>query len=505
MALPPESTLLNGIKRMTCPVVITRHGGLDGVAIQKEEYRTLLNNLGIHLHVVAGREDSPFDPSLRSGQVCTLVPELDFFHPHSLLLYKNAFKNGPERGGIESISRSEWEALFLYHKTRIKEHVDRVLANVTGNTPVIVYNLLSLRHFHPAAAVAVKELVEKYPKRVFLSHSADPDAERPERISRLKDHVRQRISADSSDRPYSGGPYHRRNLYHIVLNPTQRENFIHAYGIPENHVFEIPDFSEFPFEDKKRGKEPSSEYIDFLFQNCVRFQSGAYYYERQSIQKEAIFFLSPVRPVARKRLKEAMLLAWLYGVHRKKAVAFIVTHPDIDDRPYFLETVRFADELRLPYIHLGRFFKKKDLKKMYADLASLRTIGVVGSSAGGWENALNEMAGARIPFFMNKRLNSYGPISEKIGIQTFGVDFDALEKRIHGHSRMESQIPHGVEDDGLASLFEWIDIALNETTRKQIVDDNYRQASQHLSSHAMAVRLWRLIWMLYAKHTLTMV
>jgi simple sugar transport system ATP-binding protein len=70
------------------------------------------------------------------------------------------------------------------------------------------------------------ELIEKYPERAFLSHAADPDAERPEKISRIKNFVLEYISADKPSKPYSGGPYIKENIYHIVLNPKQKENFL---------------------------------------------------------------------------------------------------------------------------------------------------------------------------------------------------------------------------------------------------------------------------------------
>ncbi len=502
MALVPDPTLLTGIRRMTCPVIIVRHGGLDGVALQKEEYRALLNTLGIHLHVVCGREDSRFGSATKEGQLCSIVPELDLFHPDTRRLYGNAFKSGPEKEKVKPLSRAQWGSLFLLHKERIRNKIERILRNVPGNTPVFIYNILSLRHLHPAAALAVKELVEKYPRRGFLSHSADPDAERPDRIASLKGYVLERISAHAPDRPYSGGPYHLDNLYHIVLNPTQRKNFIHRWGLPRDHVIELPDFLEFPDEKAEVRQRPSPGFFELLARNCVCPRGRTYGYQRKDLGKETLFFLSPVRPVARKRLKEAMVVARQYGAYRKAAVAFVVTHPDMDDRRYFLETVRFADALGLTYIHLGRTFSTGNLNEIYADLAALKTVGVVASNAGGWENALNEMATWCIPFFMNKRLNSFAPMTRRIGIRTYGMDFDFLETLVKRHPEQEALLERLPDEGMLRPLFQWIDAALDPSSRRLLVEHNFRQAYRHLSSRATAIKLWRLVWSIHARHTL---
>ncbi len=502
MAIPDTAPFRRGFKRLTCPVIITRHGGLDGVALQKEEYHKLLNDLGIYIHVVTGREETCFGPISPHGQLRTVIPRLDLSHPDSRRLYAGAFRHGPETQEAEALSEADWLALFRHHKGRIREAVDRVLQKIPDNTPVFVYNLLSLRHLHPAAAVALRELVEKYPGRAFVSHSADPDSERPGQVSRLREFVRSLISARSPREPYSGGPYHYPNLFHIVLNPTQRETFVETFAVPPDHVFEIPDFLEFKAPEADFAAAPAPDFLDYLSRHAVKpFEDDCVYFT-MPVKKDTVIFLSPVRPVARKLLKEAMVAAHHYGLSRGREICFVVTHPDIDDRRYFLETVRFADRLGLHYLHLGRAFGRDMLATVYASMAALDCVGVVASSAGGWENALNEMAAAGIPFFMNRRLNSYRPLTESIGIRCYGMAFDLLERVISGWTDRElaqrplSHVPQ------IAALFAWIDAALSTATRQTLVAHNYRRAYQYLSSHATALKLWNLVWETYARMSL---
>lgn len=502
MTSPGSEPFRRGFKRLTCPVLITRHGGLDGVALQKEEYHKLLNDLGIYIHVVTGREETRFGPISPHGQLRTVIARLDLAHPDSRRLYANAFCHGPETDGAEVLTDKQWMALFDDHRRHIRAGVEKVLQNIPDNTPVFVYNLLSLRHLHPAAAVAIKELIGEYPLRAFLSHSADPDSERPGQISRLKGFVRTLISANSPLGPYSGGPYQYPNLFHIVLNPTQREAFTETFAVPVDHVFEIPDFLEFKTREANLTGTPEPGFMAYLSRHAVTPIENSYGYTTVPVKKDAVIFLSPVRPVARKQLKEAMVAAHQYGLSRDRSVCFVVTHPDIDDPRYFLETVRFASRLGVHYLHLGNDFAVDTLTYVYTNMAALDCVGVVASSAGGWENALNEMANAGIPFFMNRRLNSFRPLTEHIGIRCHGMDFEVLEKVLTGWTDRElAQRPlwHAPQ---VAALFEWIDDVLSPARRSSLIRHNYRRAFRHLSSQATALKLWRLVWEIYARMSL---
>lgn len=489
-------------KELTCPVIIMRHGGLDGVALQKEEYLTLLNELDMDMHVITGREETEYGLIPSEGQARTVVERLDFYHPDSQLLFANQFTHGPETEGIKKIGKEEWLSLFHMHKDKIRDAIEKVLVSIPDNTPVLVYNLVSLRHAQPAAAVAIRELMEKYPNRGFLSHAADPDAERPEKIERIKDFALQVISANKPSEPYSGGPYFLNNLYHIVLNPTQKANFLYKYGIPEKHVYEIPDFLDFESREAVIADAPEPDFLSYLSRNCVQARGDTYTYRTADLDAQTVFFLSPVRPVYRKRLREAMLVAHVYGKTRNRRVAFVVTHPNTDDKHYFMESVKFANALDLTYIHLGEDFTLDRLDYVYTNMAPMQTVGVVASSAGGWENALNEMAHKCIPFFMSTGLNSFKPLTEQIKIHTFGTNFRFLEELI------EYRPVHDFKDGdlsgipGFRDLFAWIDDALDSDSRKSLVVHNYNRAYKYLSHHATVLRLWEAILTIYARHGL---
>jgi len=481
-------------------MVIARSGGLDGVALQAREYRYLLNSVGITVRMVTGRAETQYSAPDPIGQKEITLPNLSLYHHVSRLVYANQFRVGSEKEGIDEIGREKWFELFHAQKEAIKSGLSRVLRSAPPSSPVFVFNLLALRHRHPAAAAAVVQLLDECPDRGFISHAADPDAERPEKIERLKDFVLPVISASSKDQPYSGGPIHRNNLYHIVLNPTQKENFIEKYGVAADHVFEIPDFIEFKFDQPAIRRAPSLVFLDYLSDCCLRSRGESYGYKRQIVNRGTTFFLSPVRPVARKRLRESMLLAQQYGKSRRRRIAFVVTHPNKDDVDYFMACLRFADGLRLPYYHLGQSFSFETLENVYENFAALATVGVVASSAGGWENALNEMARYAIPFYMNRNLNSFRPLTKTIGMRTHGTDFsqfsDLVEERSPADLRREDLTSH----PEVAAAFRWIDEALAPDKRRRLIRHNYRRALAYLSHEATAPRLMKVLEYIRERH-----
>jgi len=489
-------------KRLVLPIIILRHGGLDGVAMQNSEYRKMLEALDMQTHIVSGRKETEYEDPCNDSSLYTIIPELDFYHPDSLLLFGNEFTDGPETKAIRKIGREEWRKLFRHHKNAIRDQIDSVLQAISGNVPVIVFNLLALRHAQPAAAAAIKELIDRYPNRGFISHAADPDAERPEKIARIKKDVLKMISAFGPDIPYSGGPYILDNLYHVVLNPRQRENFIQTYKIPETHVFEIPDFLTFTKEAVNISRKPEEGFLEYLSDKCVYADGKQLIYCNKPAYPEMLFFLSPVRPVERKKLKEAMLMAYYYGKTRGKPVAFVVTHPNIDDTAYFLETVKFANALCIQYIHLGETFTIRQLENTYDNFAAINTIGVVASSAGGWENALNEMAYAGIPFFMNSILNSYKPITEKIGMRTFGMDFSGLHTLINTTPVIRLEDYNYSEMNRVKDLMTWIDEMQDKQDRTRLVVHNFAMAYEHLSQKSTALRFMEVILKIYDRHGL---
>ncbi len=489
-------------EHLTYPVIIMRTGGLDGVALQAREYRHLLNKLDINVHVITGRCRTKFAPANPIGHQQTVVSRLDFHYHDSMLLFANQFTRGPETMGIEKISDAHWLELFEYHKEKIFQRIDKILNSISHNTPVLIYNLVSLRHAQAAAAVALLEIMRKHSNRAFISHSADPDAERPEKIDRIKDFVLERISANPAGEEYSGGPYNLANLYHIVLNPTQHRSFLKKYKIHRDHIFEIPDFLDFPSSEPLIRLAPRKIFVKYLTDRKLKSCKNSYKYVKGQVDKNTLIFVSPVRPVYRKRLKEAMLLAQEYAYSRGKEAIFIVTHPNNDDKQYFAKTIQFAEKINLPYYHLGKNFSLETLDLVYENLASFSSVGIIASSAGGWENALNEMARFCIPFCMDSKLNSFKPLTKEIGIKTHGMDFSLITPAVEKVKADSYEPGQSASLPFMRDAFNWIDKMFAPAKRRKLVEHNFHKAYDYLSHDATLPKLVKSIEHVYMRHNL---
>ncbi len=233
---------------------------------------------------------------------------------------------------------------------------------------------------------------------------------------------------------------------------------------------------------------------------CIKLHKKSYKYTNRPVDKDTLYFLSPVRPVYRKRLKEAMLIAKKYGNEHDRDVVFVVTHPNKDDKNYFMEMIKFAHDINLPFYHLGKSFSLDTLDAVYENLSALNTIGVVASSAGGWENALNEMARACIPFFMDRALNSYKPLTEEIKIKTLGTSFAPYTELISATNQENINSIDISKIDETEKIFTWLGKMLQTEHRDKIVEHNYRKAFDYLSHKATLARLVKGINYIYERH-----
>ena len=238
-----EVTLLKNLNYDSVYWVLARIGGFDGVSLQTIESLKLLNGLGLNVDVISGEEETYYGSVDFNDNGFTLLDRLSFKHKDSKYLYNNSFERSIEK-------REIWEKRFHKHKEKIRKALEKRI-NEKPEAPVIIHNMLSLRPLHPAAAVAMKDIIEKYPERYFVNFAPDSDWERPIRMERIRHYVRE-IIASSPGLKDGTGPYNYKNLYHIVLNPVQSQNFHETYKVPKNRTYEIPDFLEFKSETLKK-------------------------------------------------------------------------------------------------------------------------------------------------------------------------------------------------------------------------------------------------------------
>jgi hypothetical protein len=154
----------------------------------------------------------------------------------------------------------------------------------------------------------------------------------------------------------------------------------------------------------------------------------------------------------------------------------------------------------LPYHHLGEDFSLETLDLVYENLAAFSSVGIIASAAGGWENALNEMARFCIPFCMDSKLNSFKPLTKEIGIKTHGMDFSQLTPLVEKIKKGKYKPGQFVSEPFMIDAFKWINKMFDPPKRKKVVEHNYRKAYDYLSHDATLPKLIKSIEHVYARH-----
>jgi len=484
--------------------VIGRIGGFDGVSIQAFEFMKLLNKLDIKFNIVTGLEETEFGDINYSENKSFLVEGLNFKHENSKFLYRNSFISK------EDGSSDKWFEVFEKHKSEISDGVDKVLSE-DEEAPVFIHNLLSLRHLHPAAASAIMELIEKYPKRKFISFAPDSDWERSLTVKKIREDVKEFLYPGLDD---FSSPFVHGNVYHLVLNNYQREVFNKVYKIPFEKIFTIPDFLEFKSSEIDLSHPYKKDFLDYLGKNSAYLKDNEIQYRKRKVDEDTVFFLCPVRPVQRKKLRAAIFLAHQFNLKEKKDVSVILTHPNEDivlihpkeenNQDYLKECIEFANNLRINLIFLGDSLKlskqegAKDvwtLDDVYENMASLNSLGMITSSSGGWENAINELLKTGIPILVNPELKSYAQIKDNMHIDVLGLPLKMCYKLIKDFD-VKILADFDVKDILEISKFvSWVKKYgfANADDRINLVKHNYKQAYINLSSESSKKQVLKLL------------
>jgi len=459
-------------------------GGFDGVSLLAFEYLKLLNKLGLKVNIITGDKEEEYGYRDYHGNKVFLINRLSFKHPNSQYLFNNCFVRSNE-------NMDTWMVAFNKHKEEIKKSLEKKILK-KEDAPIIVHNMLSLRYLHPAAAIAVKELIEKYSNRYFVNFAPDSDWERVERLEHVKDEVKETISCGSGLKNGTG-PYNYKNLFHIVLNPVQRKVFHETYKVPKDHIFEIPDFLEFKSQKLNILDSPKQGFLDHLSKNCMLFDNGKIKSRKKELGPDMVYFLCPVRPVKRKKIRTSIFLAHQFSLKAKKNVSVILTHPNVDEKEfwnYFVDCIKFANALDVNLIFLGdslKLVKEKEgqwtLDDIYRNMAALNTIGMITSYKGGWENAINELLYAGIPVFMNPKLNSYKPITEKMKLKVLAKSLDPCDKIIQKHKVEELKDLDATDVPEINDFVSWVEDYYDSKSEKrtELINYNYDQAYKNIS------------------------
>lgn len=404
---------------------VARIGGWDGIALQAEHWLDLLLELGYEIKLVTGEvetEPGPLDKHPFSEVDVQVVDDLSLVHQREL--YDLSFK--------KRYNRDSWVDKFIKDKDAIKN----VFSEQIKDVEVIMLHNFSIKHLIPSAWAAMYELMLEYPNKKFISIAADSPFERSyimEKFSKevlmiLKDpsfwykknadEIKAKLGENEKNRYVAlPGPDRSENLKYIILNTNQKKVFHNIYGIPDEDLIAIPDIGG--FEENHVKRRPRKKDFESFFEYLARNQLSKNGDKLSKLDESCIYFVSPVRPIRRKKLIEVAYAARLFQefLHRKRRnnrVVLVITHPNRDEKPYFTEVRRYTKRIGLPFIFLGEeiTLRKSDGKvytynEVMNFLSFTKSICIVGSKFGGWENGILEASEHKMPVCVNPLLPSF--------------------------------------------------------------------------------------------------
>jgi hypothetical protein len=477
---------------------VARIGGWDGIALQATHWLTLLESLGYDLLLVTGEIDTSAGPLRKSPyDDLTIVVEPYLSIEHQGILVEKAHK--------DRYQRDSWLTQFLESKKILKKDFQK---HIEDADLVFMHNF-SIKHLIPSAWAAMYEVIEDNPNKRFINIGADSPFERGEFMSRMHEEftailknpsVWSHHKIESVEKNLDlaitkkdlvlPGPDNQANLDYVVLNNKQSNSFSEVYGIDSSRVHVIPDME--PFDDESTEKIHCGDHCSNFFEFIRDHQVAS---SLKTITKNTNFIISPVRTVDRKKLLEVIVLTAIFRKKHKDTI-LVLTHPNLDGRSYYRELVDFAQDLSVPLAYLGDSLmlraSGRDDEYIYEDvmkyLSHFKSVSVVASEFGGWENGILEATQYSIPVCMNKLLPSYVDM-ESMGYKYIGIPVSALSEMV------ESGIPSDVVNNvDIRHMLENLELCLcDDKFRSEMVESNLQVGVREQSLLAACIKVKRIL------------
>lgn len=468
---------------------ITRIGGWDGIALQAAEYIDVLLSMGHEIILVIGEIDtSPGELTRPFDKIdIKVIPELSL--EYQKYLYNTSFK--------QQYSRKLWIARFIKDKRILKNKFKKYVSNAD----LVMLHNFSIKHLIPSAWGAMYELIKESKKKRFISLAADSPFERSYLMEKFHPDVLKILSRASRwykkdydtiskrlDKSLSfalPGPEYLKNLHYIVLNSYQKKIFHNIYGIPDEKLKVIHDITKF---------EKKSEPFDKTF---LRYLENNTEVNNTSFTKDDIFFISPVRPVKRKKLREIAYIAKLFKHYLKDKeissnVVVVVTHPDKDDNEYFKKFKSYSQELGVTFVYLGKDIRLRGrgftYEKVMRQFSKLNSICIVASALGGWENGILEATEYCIPVCVNPLLPSFQDM------MALGYQYLAAPISIFSDLKNIKFDKDYLKFPSINQFFEkMFSLILDRKKRQKHITQNYKVGLKKQSKHAAFEKIEKLL------------
>lgn len=421
---------------MRIGIIITRIGGLDGVALETEKWIEVLRRMGHEIFVVSGLfEKRKINPANEK-----LIPELSLFSPESYQGQKKAYFD-PDSNPDEII-----EHYHLYSGIISEKLLQWIYDN---KIDLLISENASALPIHISLGIGIKKAAEKSGLPV-ITHDHDFAWERGDRYNSPHAEINKLVE--------EAFPLRLPNSYHAVINSNAKKVLKEKYNRDAMVIPNVMDFNR-PFgeitEENKNLKQDLG------------------------LEAEDILLFQITRIVGRKAIDVAIRL-----VHKlqDERIKLVITGGYVDDEgnKHFNELMDLVNELNLNrqvlFAHdkFSEGLQCKSNNGVYtlSDAYAHATACTYFSTYEGFGNAFVEAVLAKTPIFVN----NYKPV--------FWPDIGSLGFRVV--MLEENQLT----DEKVGQMKE---VIYNKQLRKEIGEHNFQLGKKYFSYEVLEEKLRTLI------------
>lgn len=375
---------------MNIGIIITRIGGVDGVALETEKWIRVLKRMGHRVFVLSGKLE-------RALKDVTVLPELYLYHRFNEQEQDAAYF-------VQDTGQKTLMRLLDEHSTHLQKEILHWM--VRNRIDCLVSQNASSLPCHLSMGMAIREIARRTSVKTVL-HSHDFWWERAERYRTGYAAVR-RIMRDCF-------PPREDNIRHVVINTYNKERLKEKLGIDATVVPNVMDF------EVRFGKK------DGYNRDFPRVMG---------LDKDHIVLSQVTRIVERKGIETAVDLVDRLDDPR---VRLLITGLPTDDPGghYYRRLVDMIKERRLGRAvkfvgkRVDHWRRKKGSSKVYSlsDVYAHTTACTYFSTYEGFGNAFVEACAARVPIFVNNYKPVYWPDIGSKGFKTVMLQGNRLTRK----------------------------------------------------------------------------
>lgn len=418
---------------MNIGIIITRIGGVDGVALETEKWIKVFERMGHNTKVLSGELERPL-PNV------TILEELGLYHPFCTIEQEGAFFQ-------TDMSEKSLMELLKEHSSFLKKRIQEWM--VSNSIDCLVSQNISALPCHLSAGVALAQTAIETGVFTIL-HLHDFYWERGERYASPYPGVKKLL--------LEYFPPKGEVFKHVVINTYNKHRLERECSVESLVVPNVMDFNiEFGQRDEYNEDFP--------------FQMG--------FSSDDLVLSQVTRIVRRKGIETAIELVQRL---QNKKVRLLITGLATDDPGsiYYNELLRrikdigLADQILFLGERVGHERAKVDEKKSYSlsDVYAHSRACTYFSTYEGFGNAFVEACAARVPIFVNNYEPVYWPDIGSKGFKTIMTENNVL-KDCHVQAARE--------------------ILTDQSYAREIGDHNYELAKTLFSYDVLEESLWEIL------------